>query len=91
MASDPRSLVPELVTEPSVDPLYDPATDTQLVRIARDIMLRLAVEPSNPIVVMGAELCPDGTYELILRNPSRQELQRATMERFQAPDRSRQT
>ena len=42
-------------------------TDTVLVRVAPPILEQLATEGSGPVVILGIDRQPDGTYEMVLR------------------------
>ncbi len=73
-----------------VDP-NRPVPDTLLVAMSPEILVGLAAHESEPLAIVGVQphASIEGAFELILRRPSRQELQAAIMARFQAEDRSR--
>lgn len=53
------------------------------VRVSKQLLVDMAGSgDSEPIIVMGIEPREDGSFEMLLRRPSRQELQASIMERF---------
>lgn len=56
--------------------------DYLLVRVSRELLSTLIADPSAPLHVIGATPHEDGTHELVLRTPTRAELQAEIMRRF---------
>lgn len=74
--------------EPTVITAAEPAPAVMLVATAPEMLVALAQRESQPLVVLGVQPYEPvaGAFELVLRPPSRQELQSAIMQRFQVAE-----
>lgn len=62
----------------------DAARDIVHVAVSKTLLVELAAKESEPVVLVGIQSEPRGGYELLLRQPTRAELQAAVMARFQS-------
>ncbi len=58
--------------------------DYAYIRCARQVLVDLAETMSEPLVLVGVRPEPGGGFEIMLRRPSRAELQAQVMARFQS-------